>query len=199
MTRRVFCLFCLLLLVGGGFCYYWVAQYQVRQVDSFKAPLDDEVRQEVPPDFMLSGVHLRQGKNGEEEWLLDAEKAFYYQQGEKVTLQRPDITYHISQSEAPLLASGRRGEVRQNPQEMFLWDDVVLLYGNRTLNTETLAYQGAGRVMTMPKKVWVLSPGMEGVMHDVVWSLDENVLHSRGPVEMVLYLDGRLDLGHSGG
>ncbi|MFV0422847.1 LPS export ABC transporter periplasmic protein LptC [Oleidesulfovibrio sp.] len=188
--RRVYWIICLLVLCAGLIAYSILGHRYTNEVR--RTVSDKEPAAEGNVDLALSGLRLNQGEKGKKLWKLDAEKAFYDQQGDTIRIQKPDIVYYLSDDQGELLVKSAWGEIKQVEQFMRLWEAVVLVQTDKTLKTELLIYQGGSRVLTMPDKVWLDTASMNGTMHDVVWALDDNVIRSRSDVAMTLYLEDKL-------
>ncbi|MGX7950669.1 LPS export ABC transporter periplasmic protein LptC [Oleidesulfovibrio alaskensis] len=185
--RRMYWVAGMLILLAGLLLY---AAMGARQVSEVRRSLTDaQPAVEGNVDLALSGVRLKQGEKGRELWTLEAEKAFYDQQGDTVRIKQPDIVYFLEKQNDNLSVKARWGEIKQSSQSMRLWDDVVLVQTDKMLKTSLLTYLGSSRELTMPEKVWFETGAMNGTMHDVLWLLDTNVIKARGSVDMVLYLE----------
>lgn len=179
----------LFFVVGGAVFVYWClvggeqSGHRIRQ-----AVRQVNVSPEEGMDLSLKGIELSQGEQGEELWRLKAQTAFYVQEEDVVQLGSPEITYFLQPEMQKIFIQANKGVIDQKSQKARLLGDVVIQRQQGTIRCDLVIFDGNAKKLTMPGSVTFDETDLVGTATDVVWSLEENIIHADKNVSMNVFV-----------
>lgn len=140
---------------------------------------------EEPLDQSLKNISLSQGEGGFEIWRLKAEWANVMQQGEKIIVEKPKLTYFEKDDPGkPLYVNSDRGDVEQKSQILRFVTNVRIMQEDRQMEGELLIYNGTSKTMTFPNGARFAGSEMKGVADHFVWDIHQKVITGTGGVDI---------------
>lgn len=136
-------------------------------------------------DQSLKSISLSQGEGGFEIWRLKAEWANVMQQGDRILVEKPKLTYFDKGNEGkPLYVNSDRGDIEQKTQILRFVDNVRILQEDRQLDGELLIYNGTAKTMTFPEGARFTGADMSGKANHIVWRIDSKIILGTGGINV---------------
>jgi LPS export ABC transporter protein LptC len=112
------------------------------------ATLPEQIAAPAPSagGMVIAGVHQSAARDGRTEWILDARSATYFPDGKKFQLSDPSVTFFRADGQKVFLTA-RRGTVLTDSHDMDASEDVVIWNDTHRLETESIRYQYADRLI----------------------------------------------------
>jgi len=104
--------------------------------------------------MLIDGVHQSAARDGRTEWILDARSATYFQDGKMFQLSEPNVTFFRADGQKFFLTA-RRGTVLTDSHDMDASEDVVIWNDTDRLETESIRYRYADRLIESQSPVKV--------------------------------------------
>jgi LPS export ABC transporter protein LptC/lipopolysaccharide transport protein LptA len=104
--------------------------------------------------MLIDGVHQSAARDGRTEWILDARSATYFQDEKMFQLSEPNVTFFRADGQKFFLTA-RRGTVLTDSHDMDASEDVVIWNDTDRLETESIRYRYAERLIESQSPVKV--------------------------------------------
>jgi LPS export ABC transporter protein LptC/lipopolysaccharide transport protein LptA len=104
--------------------------------------------------MLIDGVHQSAARDGRTEWILDARSATYFPDGKMFQLSEPSVTFFRADGQKFFLTA-RRGTVLTDSHDMDASADVVIWNDTHRLETESIRYRYAERLIESQSPVKV--------------------------------------------
>lgn len=132
----------------------------------------------------VKAISMTQGEKGFELWRLKADWGNMRRNDEIMELEKPRFTYRMPPDNAELQITSNKGEIDQEAQKIRFMDDVVVTFGERSVNTTLIEYFGKTREMIFPDGARIAGRNFAGTAQRIVWRLQENVIEATGNVDI---------------
>ena len=177
------------VLGAGG--YWLTTSYNVDSSPS-SAPDRDivhnaslEEKSEETLDQSLKSIRLSQGEGGFEIWRLKAEWANVMQQGDKVLVESPKLTYFDKDApDKPLYVSSDKGDIEQKTQILRFVNNVRIIQEDRQMEGELLVYNGTAKTNTFPNGGRFAGTGMKGEAEHIIWNINDKIITRVGSINI---------------
>lgn len=104
--------------------------------------------------MLIDGVHQSAARDGQTEWILDARSATYFSDRKMFQLSEPNVTFFRADGQKFFLTA-RRGTVLTDSHDMDASEDVVIWNDTYRLETESIRYRYADRLIESQSPVKV--------------------------------------------
>ena len=104
--------------------------------------------------MLIDGVHQSAARDGRTEWILDARSATYFPDGKMFQLSEPHVTFFRADGQKFFLTA-RRGTVLTDSHDMDASGEVVIWNDTYRLETESIRYRYAERLIESDSPVKV--------------------------------------------
>jgi len=104
--------------------------------------------------MLIDGVHQSAARDGRTEWILDARSATYFSDRKMFQLSEPSVTFFRADGQKFFLTA-RRGTVLTDSHDMDASEDVVIWNDTYRLETESIRYRYAERLIESQNPVKV--------------------------------------------
>lgn len=190
LNRPLAIVIVLALVIGGAGIaaklYFSDEAQQAASAEALKnATVEGAQSDEDKLDQTLKTINLSQGEGGFEIWRLKAEWANVMQQGERIIVDNPRLTYLSKTGDAtPLYVNSQRGDVVQKSQILRFIDNVRIMQDDKVMKGDLLIYNGTAKTMTFPDGGHFTDTGMQGDAAHIVWALDQKTIVGEGGVHV---------------
>lgn len=166
-------------IISAGFLYLWMGKGS----PSFKIP-------KIIPDLKLEGVHLTRAAAGKTEWELKARSASYSKEEGVTRLELPEVLFY-GNGDKRIELKGDKGEVFNNTNDLAVTGNVKAVTSDGyTLNSDTLRYSSAKKVVTTDSRVFLKGNGIEVEGVGMLADMEQERVFIKSGVKAVL--EGRL-------
>jgi LPS export ABC transporter protein LptC/lipopolysaccharide transport protein LptA len=135
--------------------------------------------------MLIDGVHQSAARDGRTEWILDARSATYFQDGRMFQLSEPHVTFFRADGQKFFLTA-RRGTVLTDSHDMDASEDVVIWNDTHRLETESIRYRYADRLIESQSPVKVTTHTGELTADALSANLKTNRMAFSGHVQGLL-------------
>jgi LPS export ABC transporter protein LptC/lipopolysaccharide transport protein LptA len=135
--------------------------------------------------MLIDGVHQSAARDGRTEWILDARSATYFPDGKMFQLSEPSVTFFRADGQKFFLTA-RRGTVLTDSHDMDASEDVVIWNDTHRLETESIRYRYADRLIESQSPVKVTTHTGELTADALSANLKTNRMAFSGHVQGLL-------------
>jgi LPS export ABC transporter protein LptC/lipopolysaccharide transport protein LptA len=135
--------------------------------------------------MLIDGVHQSAARDGRTEWILDARSATYFPDGKMFQLSEPHVTFFRADGQKFFLTA-RRGTVLTDSHDMDASEGVVIWNDTYRLETESIRYRYADRLIESLSPVQVTTSTGELTADTLSANLKTNRMAFSGHVQGVL-------------
>jgi LPS export ABC transporter protein LptC/lipopolysaccharide transport protein LptA len=135
--------------------------------------------------MVIDGVHQSAARDGRTEWILDARSATYFPEGKIFQLSDPNVTFFRADGQKFFLTA-RRGTVLTDSHDMDASQDVVIWNDTHRLETESIRYLYAERLIESQSPVKVTTQTGELTADALSANLKTNRMAFSGHVQGLL-------------
>jgi LPS export ABC transporter protein LptC len=135
--------------------------------------------------MLIDGVHQSAARDGRTEWILDARSATYFSDGKMFQLSEPNVTFFRADGQKFFLTA-RRGTVLTDSHDMDASEDVVIWNDTHRLETESIRYRYADRLIESQRPVKVTTHTGELTADALSANLTTNRMAFSGHVQGLL-------------
>lgn len=144
--------------------------------------------------MLIDGVHQSAARDGRTEWILDARSATYFPDGKMFQLSEPNVTFFRADGQKFFLTA-RRGTVLTDSHDMDASEDVVIWNDTDRLETESIRYRYADRLIESQSPVKVTTPSGDLTADTLSVNLKTNRMAFSGHVQGLLLAAPTLSAG----
>jgi LPS export ABC transporter protein LptC/lipopolysaccharide transport protein LptA len=168
-------------IVGLGIAaaVYFGARYLATVPEQIAAPAPSA------GGMVIDGVHQSAARDGRTEWILDARSATYFPDGKMFQLSEPSVTFFRTDGQKFFLTA-RRGTVLTDSHDMDASEDVVIWNDTHRLETESIRYRYAERLIESQSPVKVTTHTGELTADALSANLKTNRMTFSGHVQGLL-------------
>ena len=135
--------------------------------------------------MLIDGVHQSAARDGRTEWILDARSATYFPDDKKFQLSEPNVTFFRADGQKFFLTA-RRGTVLTDSHDMDASEDVVIWNDTYRLETESIRYRYAERLIESQNPVKVTTDTGDLTADTLSANLKTNRMAFNGHVQGLL-------------
>ena len=135
--------------------------------------------------MLIDGVHQSAARDGRTEWILDARSATYFPDEKKFQLSEPNVTFFRADGQKFFLTA-RRGTVLTDSHDMDASENVVIWNDTYRLETESIQYRYAERLIESQNPVKVTTDTGDLTADTLSANLKTNRMAFNGHVQGVL-------------
>ena len=190
MLKRPLLLLLCLAVVASGICFFAEHFYSDQPSEEdrdFQSSQNATIAKsaEETLDQSLRSISLSQGEGGFEIWRLKAEWANVLQQGDRILVEKPKLTYFDKDNEnKPLYVNSDKGDIEQKGQILRFVNNVSIMQEDRRLEGELLIYNGTAKTMIFPHGGNFNGTDMNGTADQIVWDIDKKLIIGTGGVRV---------------
>ncbi len=190
MKKRSIFFSLIILLIAGGFVWHHLfglpgfKQAQQTLKETAKNVALGAAKPEDVAALAVKAIEMKQGEHGIELWRLKAEWGNVRQEGGLLELEKPRFTYYMPPNNEEIRIVSEVGEVNQHTKIIRFIRSVVATYGNNTLKSPLMVYNGTSKALIFPRGTDFGGPNMDGTAHDAVWRLNDRVIDASGGVDI---------------
>lgn len=115
------------------------------------------------PSQIITGFTLYESSSGQKQYRLYAEKAFVYEDANKIMVNKPFIIFYNEDGSVSSTLNAQRGRVNTQSSDLFAQDSVFVQTSDSTiLRTDSLVWNNRGRIITTD--AWVKIETNQGLI-----------------------------------